>query len=177
MSDKNIQLRNKFVLKINKNVQKLTRDINLLVQVDKSINNLSGGGKIQDAIKILAAHNATPGAIHNLTAEAQVLTDDLNSKIITLGDSLTDLIAHIKNIKSTEGDLSSIKDALAKLDKTYDISILENIYKLQQKYSTLPLLDQATFDADLEVKKISSELLPYLKLMINLVSASKVKLV
>jgi hypothetical protein len=148
MSEEKSKLRNKFVLKINKNVEKLTNDINLLMQVDKALNNLSGGGKIQVAINQLS-HNHHD-SVRNLTLEATEYSKELTTKIEILGKSIELLLQHINNTKSTTiGNLDPLRKALDTLSTEYDISLLDKYNNLYTKYSKgINASNKSAFDND-----------------------------
>ena len=125
MSEKKIELRNKFILKINRNIDKLTNDINLLTEVDKSLYNLSGGtGKIAAALRNFPVNS-------KLTQEATRLSDQLTTKIQILESSIDMLLDFITN---NTGDISSIKNTINGMEAEYSLDILTKFNNLYNQY-------------------------------------------
>ena len=107
MTQENINLRNKYVKKINRDVEKLTNNINLLMQVDKSLYNLSGGAP-PNGTEIAKAI----GYVHQfgvLNSLAGNLTVNLAKNIKTLEDTLNSLLNSIKKVQVDENTLENIK--------------------------------------------------------------------
>jgi hypothetical protein len=161
MSEKKIELRNKFILKINRNIDKLTNDINLLTEVDKSLYNLSGGtGKIAAALRNFPVNS-------KLTQEATRLSDQLTTKIQILESSIDMLLNFITN---NTGDISSIKDNINGMEAEYSLDILTKFNDLYTKYVINTDNDTGDYDTDAEY----NELDPGIKLLLkNAIDAAR----
>lgn len=154
MYDKKIQARNKFVGKISGKIEKLNKDIELLIQVDNALNEQAGGSLLGDVAFAMTSIK-TPTTIGTptikndaLTAAAQQLSAELSEKIDILERTLRTLLEHIGRHNPTI-DLSArtidINDASSiaplagintLLQTKFEPDKLKKFNELYAKYST-----------------------------------------
>jgi hypothetical protein len=150
MDYKKIQARNKFVGKISEKIDKLTQDIELLLQVDQALNSQVGGGLLD---KIIAATSAAaPGTINApkinntaLNAKAIELTNDLQKKITTLEETLGILLSHISkgepydlsklDVTMPTDELNQIAAEINKLDTQLDADKFEQFNSIYKRFT------------------------------------------
>jgi hypothetical protein len=165
MSEKKIELRNKFILKINRNIDKLTNDINLLTEVDKSLYNLSGGtGKIAAALRDFPVNS-------KLTQEATELSNELTTKINILESSIDMLLNFITN---NTGDISSIKNTINGMEAEYSLDILTKFNNLYEKYVTNNSNDRDNYVTDDDYTNLGPGIKLLLKNAIDAARAARI---
>jgi hypothetical protein len=145
MVDKNIQARNKFVNKITTKINKLNKDINLLIKVDNALKIQAGGGLMDNLNTILT----TPGTAQtapNYTAvvtESNRIADDLENNIIILENTLKSLITSLAiqrasttpvTVSINDAGLNIINDKISTLKTNLDIDLVTSYNNIFEEY-------------------------------------------
>jgi hypothetical protein len=162
MTDKKIQARNKFVGKISEKIDKLNKNIKLLLEVDQALNVQVGGGLLDQVVAAVNA-SAVPATIGQakinyqaLNSEAQTLTAQLGEKINTLEKTLAVLLTHISknttfdldqvNLPVNTTSLQSVRDQVARLDSSLDANKFTEFNQIYDTYANgNNAIDEATY--------------------------------
>lgn len=151
MTDKKIQARNKFVGKISEKIDKLNKDIKLLLEVDQVLNVQVGGGLLNQVVAAVSS-SAVPSTMGEakinyqaLNSEAQTLTMQLEEKINTLEKTLAVLLTHISknatfdldqiNLPVNTTSLQSVREQVARLDSSLDANKFTEFNQIYDMYA------------------------------------------
>lgn len=175
MTDKKIQARNKFVGKISEKIDKLNKDIKLLLEVDQVLNVQVGGGLLDQVVAAVNA-SAAPNVIGEakidyqaLNSEAQTLTAQLGEKINTLEKTLAVLLTHISknatfdldqvNLPVNTTSLQSVRDQVARLDSSLDANKFTEFNQIYDAYAigNNPIIEQTYKESFVNARQLPEQ--------------------
>jgi hypothetical protein len=178
MFDKNVQARNKFVNKITTKIDKLNKDINLLIKVDNALKIQAGGGlmeNLRNALTTPRTEQTAPDYTVVLN-ESTRIADELDNNVKILESTLKSLITSLASqrasttsvkVQANNVGLNNINDKINTLKTNLDIDLLTSFNSIFEEYKD-STNDENTYIIKMNTLQVDDSVKELLHIAINI---------